>query len=178
MSNYRRATEGNTFFFTVVTHRRQRFLIDEDVRQALRTAIERVTETAPFQIDAIVLLPDHLHCIWTLPKDDTEYAMRWRLIKTFVTQTCRNRIERPEYLSGRRTSKGQSTLWQNRYREYRIRDDSDFQKHVDYIHWNPVKHGLVDRVVDWPHSSFHRYVREGLCPSNWAGIAEDAGFGE
>lgn len=178
MPNYRRTTDGNTFFFTVVTHGRQRFLIDDDVRRALRGAIERVRQTAPFQIDAFILLPDHLHCIWTLPTGDCQYGMRWRLIKTFVTQACRERIESREYLSRRRSAKGQSTLWQNRYWEHQIRDDTDYQRHVDYIHWNPVRHGLVDSAAAWPYSSFHRFVKEGVYPVDWGGCAADGGFGE
>ncbi|RJG06557.1 transposase [Noviherbaspirillum cavernae] len=178
MPNYRRATEGSSYFFTVVTHQRQRFLLDEDVRQALRAAIEQVRTIAPFRIDAFVLLPDHLHCIWTLPDGDTDYGMRWRLIKTFVTQACRHRVENPEYLSQRRASKGQSTLWQNRFWEHRLRDEADYARHVDYIHWNPVKHGFADRAMDWPYSSFHRFARNGIYPMDWGGDGVEGDLGE
>ncbi len=178
MPNYRRAIEGNTWFFTVVTHGRQRFLLDADVRRALHKAIERVRQTAPFHIDAFVLLPDHLHCVWTLPENDHEYGMRWRLIKTFVTQACRDRLQNRNLLSARRAAKRQSTLWQNRYWEHLIRDDDDFARHLDYIHWNPVKHGLAARVADWPYSSFHRYVKSGIYGPDWAGGTDEGDFGE
>ena len=183
MPDYRRAqTPGATYFFTVNTLQPQRFLLDDDVRAALREGIERVRTTLPFSIDAWVLLPDHLHCLWTLPEGDADFSTRWRIIKTVVTQRCGGRLAKPGLLSLRRVAKGQSTLWQQRFWEHQVRDDMDFARHVDYIHWNPVKHGLVARVADWPYSSVHRYLRQGLLPANWAGVGiEDADgklFGE
>jgi putative transposase len=174
MPQYRRArTPGATFFFTVNTHLRQPFLIDADVRTALREGIERVRATMPFQIDAWALLPDHLHCLWTLPEGDGDFSTRWRIIKTVVTQQCGPRLNQHELLSKRRIAKNQSSLWQQRFWEHQIRDDIDFARHVDYIHWNPVKHGHVLRVVDWRYSSLHRYLRQGLLPANWAGVGVD-----
>ena len=170
MPNYRRANaEGGCYFFTVNTLRRQPLLIEEDVRAALRDAIEYVRTTLPFVIDAWVLLPDHLHCVWTLPPDDADFATRWKLIKTKVTQQCGDRLMRDKYMTARRKEKRQGTLWQNRYWEHQIRDEHDFARHVDYVHWNPVKHGHVKCVADWPHSSFHRYVKEGIYPHDWVG---------
>ena len=174
MPEYRRArTPGATFFFTVNTHLRQTFLIDADVRSALREGIERVRATMPFQIDAWVLLPDHLHCLWTLPDGDGDFSTRWRVIKTIVTQQCESRLHQDELLSERRAAKNQSSLWQQRFWEHQIRDDIDFARHVDYIHWNPVKHGHVSQVADWPYSSVHRYLRQGLLPANWSGVGVD-----
>lgn len=174
MPNYRRAKNtGGSYFFSVVTHNRQPILTREDVRHALRDAITQVRTTLPFEIDAWVLLPDHLHCVWTLPKDDADFSTRWRLIKTKVTQQCRDTLEQPRMLSDRREAKNQSTIWQNRFWEHAIRDDDDFAKHVDYVHWNPVKHGRVKHVKDWPYSSFHRYVKRNVYPLNWASGDDD-----
>jgi putative transposase len=179
MPEYRRArSPGTTFFFTVNTHLRQPFLIDVDVRAALREGIDRVRLTMPFEIDAWVLLPDHLHCIWTLPDGDADFSSRWRIIKTIVTQRCGSRLNVGELLSDRRKRKNQSSLWQQRFWEHQIRDDADFIRHVDYIHWNPVKHGHAKRAGDWPYSSLHRYVRNGLLPTNWLGVNADQYLGK
>lgn len=134
MPNYRRANvKGGCYFFTVNTLRRQPFLVETHVRAALREAIETVRTTLPFAIDAWVLLPDHLHCLWTLPSGDADFATRWRLIKTRVTQCCGARLMRDEYMTARRKEKRQGSLWQNRYWEHQIRDECDFARHVDYI---------------------------------------------
>jgi putative transposase len=183
MSDYRRSrAPGAAYFFTVNTHLRQPFLVDADVRAALREGIERVRTTMPFQIDAWVLLPDHLHCVWTLPEGDADFSTRWRVIKTIVTQRCAARLDNRAILSGRRKAKGQSSLWQQRFWEHQIRDEADLQRHINYIHWNPVKHGHVPRVVDWPYSSLHRHLREGLLPADWANVrvehSDGRSFGE
>jgi putative transposase len=125
-------------------------------------------------IDAIVVLPEHLHAILTLPANDSDFAGRWRRIKGhFSSQLLAASIALT------RRPNGELALWQRRYWEHTIRDEDDFVRHVDYIHFNPVKHALVTRVSDWPYSSFHRYVREGALPEDWAGDAKDAGgFGE
>ena len=173
MSHYRRAQQtGGTYFFTVVTYRRQPFLCDNDVRAALRNAIEQVRERRGFHIDAWVLLPDHLHCIWTLPKDDADFSTRWSRIKRHVTQRCGPRLLRPEWLTESKQSHRESTLWQRRFWEHVIRDEADYRAHVDYLHCNPVKHGYVKRVIDWPYSSFHRYVKEGVYEPDW-GVGYD-----
>jgi len=181
MPNYRRANiEGACYFFTVNTLRRQPILVDEPIRIALRKAIEAVRVGLPFTIDAWVLLPDHLHCLWTLPRGDADFATRWKLIKTKVTQQCGSSFFRDEFITARRSKKGQGSIWQNRYWEHQIRDDNDFEQHANYIHWNPVKHGYVERVADWPYSSFHRYVQIGIYPCDWATGTDITGgiFGE
>ncbi len=179
MPNYRRSNiAGATYFFTVNTYRRQQFLTDSDVRAALRAGIERVRQTLPFAIDAWVLLPDHLHCLWTLPKGDADFSTRWRVIKTTVTQCCGPRLNNPAWLTRRRAAKGQGTLWQQRFWEHLIRDERDYAAHVDYIHWNPVKHRYAKEVAHWPYSSFHNHVRSGLLPAGWAGVDVDGEFGE
>ena len=120
----------------------------------------------------MVVLPDHLHAIWTMPENDGDYSMRWRMIKSMFSHSLPN----DERISVSRLAKGERGIWQRRYWEHQIRDELDFQRHVDYIHINPVKHGHVQRVKDWPHSSFHRYVREGLLPDSWAGDGLDEGM--
>ena len=178
MPEYRRARSlGATFFFTVNTHLRQPFLIDADVRAALREGIDRVRSTMPFQIDAWVLLPDHIHCVWTLPDGDADFSSRWRIIKTIVTQQCGPRLNVSEMLSDRRKQKNQSSLWQQRFWEHQIRDEEDWRRHMDYIFFNPVKHGYVSRVRDWKFSSFENAVAKGWYDLTWGSSAPDSIFG-
>ncbi len=174
MSNYRRSrVPGGTWFFTVTLADRESRLLIEQVA-LLRHAYGLTRRTHPFQTLAICVLPDHLHAIWTLPNGDADFAGRWSLLKsTFSRQlpaTPRNASQI------RKREKG---IWQRRYWEHQIRDETDLQRHVDYIHYNPVKHGLVKQVADWPYSSFSRYVEEGLLTQDWAGNAGLGGsFGE
>jgi putative transposase len=169
MPNYRRAnTSGATYFFTVVTNGRKPYLTNDDVRKALREGIELTREQHPFIIDAWVLLPDHLHCIWTLPEGDSNFSIRWAKIKQSVSNSCASLYVDPSTLNSSQKNRGESGFWQRRFWEHLIRDELDYERHVDYIHWNPVKHGHVDRCVDWPHSTFHRYVARGIYPEDWA----------
>ncbi len=173
MPDYRRvAVPGGCYFFTLVTERRQPILTHPDIRHALREAIEAVRLTQPFRIDAWILLPDHLHAIWTLPPGDADFSNRWRVIKRHVTHVCGSRYNRAELMTNRRIGKGQGTLWQQRFWEHLIRDEADFARHFDYLHGNPLKHGLVERVRDWPWSSFHRWVGQGVYPLDWGGAPE------
>uniref|UniRef100_UPI00405617D1 REP-associated tyrosine transposase n=1 Tax=Candidatus Electronema sp. TaxID=2698783 RepID=UPI00405617D1 len=182
MPNYRRAdVKGGTYFFTVVTFRRQTFLCDEPVRTALRQAIERTRQEHPFTIEAMVLLPDHLHCIWTLPPDDAAFGLRWSMIKRFVTQHCAAALHRPEWLTASMRQRKEATLWQRRFWEHLLRDEQDYARHVDYIHYNPVKHGWAQAVAEWPWSTFHRYVQQGVYEKGWAGTSNseaEEDFGE
>jgi putative transposase len=143
--------------------------------EALRAAVRATRQAHPFAIDAVVVLPDHLHVLMTLPAGDADYPNRWRLIKRRFTDAV---VKAGAPIARHRN--GELALWQRRFWEHTIRDDGDFERHVDYIHFNPVKHGLVARVRDWPYSSFHRYVRRGLLPEDWAGdLSQDhASFGE
>ena len=134
MSDYRRAhVPGGTYFFTVNTYRRQTFLTDADVRAVLREAIGTLRLTHPFVIEAWVLLPDHMHALWTLPPEDEDLSHRWRVIKRMVTQRCQTRLNRPEWMNARRRKRNQSTLWQHRFWEHLIRDEADFNRRIDYI---------------------------------------------
>jgi putative transposase len=174
MSRYRRATAtGSSYFFTVVAYRRQPILCDEAVRDALRTAIEKVRVTRPFTIDAWVLLPDHLHCVWTLPDGDADFSTRWKIIKKDVSLACREDYRRADWMSASKLKHRESTIWQRRFWEHQIRDENDFARHADYIHFNPVKHGHVQQANDWPYSTFHRFVRDGVYASDWGVAVEN-----
>ena len=181
MSTYRRSnTAGGTYFFTVVTHQRQPFLCHPDVREALRQAIHHTRQSHPFTIDAWVLLPDHIHAIWTLPPDDADFGKRWGLIKSQVSKACSERLHNPSLMTPSKIKHGESTIWQRRFWEHQIRDEADFSHHMNYVHINPVKHGLVQRVSDWPYSTFHRYVKQGIYPQDWGNNLEipSQNFGE
>lgn len=173
MPNYRRAiVPGGTFFFTVVTHQRCPFLTTEKARGCLRRAIQHVHTKHPFNIDAIVLLPDHLHCIWTLPKSDQDFSQRWSRIKAKFTDNYLAAGGSETDISESRAKRGERGLWQRRFYEHTVRDADDYKRCVDYIHINPLKHGLVDRVSDWLWSSFHRYVRLGEYTNDWGNADE------
>ncbi|WP_160077351.1 transposase [Pseudomonas sp. 8AS] len=165
MTAYRRdRTPGATWFFTLnLADRSQRLLVERV--DLLRASFRHVMLRHPWHIDAIVILPDHLHALCTLPANDANFSLRWRLIKTGFSRA----LPRDERISPSRQSKGERGVWQRRYWEHRIRDEDDFRRHVDYIHHNPRKHGHVQCVADWPWSSFHRYVQAGLLPADWAG---------
>ena len=175
MVRYRRNfIPGGTYFFTVtLADRRSTALVDYIDR--LRAAFRATRRERSFAVDAIVVLPDHLHAIFTLPSGDADFSGRWRRIKGHFSNALIN-----GGTELKRRPNGDLSLWQRRFWEHTIRDESDFARHVDYVHFNPVKHGLVQRVRDWPHSSFHRYAREGLLPDDWAGDVGDDGtdFGE
>ena len=147
---YRRAlSPGGTFFFTVVTCNRQKILADEPGISLLREAFRYVLDRHPFQMDACVELPDHIHAIWTLPEDDSDYSTRWRLIKSYFSRNLPDKSNTGLTVS--RINKGEQSVWQRRFWEHQMRDEQDVQRHVEYIHFNPVKHGLVQAPIDWPY---------------------------
>ena len=163
---YRRARPpGGTYFFTVVTHGRQRFLCEPENVALLKSIFRSVMAAHPFLVDAMVVLPDHLHCLWTLPADDRDFSTRWRLSKTTFTRQCG--ACHKSLPSAARLGKKEQAVWQRRFWEHKIRDEEDFRRHMEYIHYNPVKHGLVAAPRDWPHSSFHRYVVKGSYDADW-----------
>ena len=163
MTSYRRNfIPGGTFFFTVNLAERKRSLLTDHIA-LLREAFRQVRHRHPFTIDAIVVLPEHLHTIWTMPPGDADFATRWRLIKTMFSR----HLAHDERISLSRSAKGERGIWQRRYWEHAIRDELDFERHVNYIHFNPVKHGWVGRTRDWMPSSFHRYVNLGIYPVDW-----------
>jgi putative transposase len=160
MQRYRRnLVAGGTFFFTVnLLDRSSRLLVDEVA--TLRASVHEVRERYPFQIDAWVVLPEHMHCVWTLPEGDVDYPTRWRVIKARFSRAVGGSRD----VSSSRVSKGELGVWQRRYWEHTVRDERDLAAHVDYVHFNPVKHGYVARAADWPFSSYHRHVARGLYP--------------
>ncbi|MHB9073020.1 MAG: REP-associated tyrosine transposase [Desulfobaccales bacterium] len=174
MPDYRRIkVKGGTYFFTVVTFGRQPILINDRVRTALREGIQEVRQSLPFGIEAWVLLPDHLHTIWTLPENDDNFASRWAVIKRSVSRLD-NFLEGSEGPAiGSHGKRSERRVWQRRFWEHLLRDELDFQRHLDYLHWNPVKHGYVRRVIDWPYSTFHRFVAKGLYAPDWGGTIEE-----
>lgn len=168
MVRYRRNfLPGGTFFFTVTLADRHSSALVDHVA-ALRSAFRKVRRERPFLIDAIVILPDHLHAILTLPPDDADFSSRWRRIKGHFSSALIN-----GGVNLARAPNGDLMLWQRRFWEHTIRDEDDFERHVDYVHFNPIKHDQVHRVRDWPHSSFHRYVQQGWLPEDWAGNVSD-----
>jgi putative transposase len=163
--NYRRArVAGGTYFFTVVTFMRQPILCDGDSIEKIKTAFKLVMRKRPFNVDAMVVLPDHIHCLWTLPDDDHDFSTRWRLIKSRFTRGYNGIAPKP---SKARSKKKEQTVWQRRFWEHLIRDENDYKQHVEYIHYNPVKHGYVNAPLDLPHSTFNRYVKDGLYSNDW-----------
>ncbi len=183
MPNYRRNfVHGATYFFTVVTYKRKSILTTELARSLLHHAWIEVSERFPFNTLAVCLLPDHIHCIWTLPEGDADFPTRWRRIKGLFTRNylVSTSLEKPDNAS--RLKRGEAAVWQRRFWEHTIRDEDDLHRLIDYIHFNPLKHGYVSRVVDWPWSTFHRYMHLGYYESEWgANFQEellDAGNGE
>ena len=226
MPNYKRARFGATYFFTVVTYQRRKILCLEPCREILRDVVKQTRDAYPFTTEAMVLLPEHLHCIWTLPEKDTDYSMRWGLIKKEFTKRARHILdgmlgiavgaahptdypnvgwaaptvrpddssvgwaaaaalarsdaprvptERPPRPSASRIKHREGAVWQRRFWEHQIRDQEDFNAHVEYVHYNPVKHGLAKAPIEWAYSSFGRYVRDGIYDRDW-GAGGDIAF--
>jgi len=170
MTNYRRnRLPGATYFFTVTIAQRHLNLLVKHV-QDLKTAFREEHQRVPFVNIAFVILPDHLHAIWRLPNGDSDYSQRWRRIKAGFSRA----LPLGERVSSSRNMKGERGVWQRRFWEHTIRDEDDLKNHLDYIHYNPVKHGLAQRVSDWPHSTFHHYVQRGIYTVDWCG--SKAGF--
>ena len=163
---YRRAkTPGTSYFFTVVTYQRRRFLCQGENVNLLRSAFRYVMEKHPFQMDAIVILPEHIHSLWTLPESDANFSTRWRLIKSWFSRQCNFQYQ--GQIPASRQHKGEKAIWQRRFWEHQIQDNRDFIAHVEYIHYNPVHHGLVKAPKDWAYSSFHNYVQRGIYDVMW-----------
>jgi putative transposase len=173
MVNYRRnLVPGGTYFFTMNLRDRSSRLLTEHIG-LLRTACRTVQLKQPFRVDAIVILPEHLHTIWTLPEGEANYPGRWKAIKSAFTRAVVK-----SGVVAKRNEKGEYAVWQRRYWEHTIADEIDFKRHVDYIHFNPIKHGWAKQVVDWPYSSFHRYVQQGILPPDWAASIDEGKFDE
>jgi putative transposase len=168
MTNYRRIfLSGGTYCFTAVTYNRLPILDSPKSRSILHSAWMDVNKRFPFTTIAVCLMPDHLHCIWTLPEGDSNYSVRWKEIKRLYTKGFLQKIGTDQKVNESRQKRKEAPVWQRRFWEHAIRNEDDLKCHVEYIHYNPVKHGIVENVADWPWSSFHRYVNEGLYDSQW-----------
>ena len=166
MSDYRRAIlKGGTFFFTVVTYRRYPIFKEQQSIDLLRQCFKTTIVTHPFRVDAIVVLPDHLHTIWTLPDDEFDFSTRWKLIKGAFSRNYSGL--KPKHVSDSMGAKGEQGIWQRRFWEHAIREQEDFNQHCDYIHYNPVKHGLANSPCEWKQSSFRRLVEKGIYDVEW-----------
>jgi putative transposase len=173
MSDYRRVPGGSYFFTVNLLERKSRLLVDHI--ELLREAVRAVRARRPFHIDAWVVLPDHMHTVWTLPEGDANYSGRWKAIKIAFAKG----LPKTERLSTVRAAKGERAIWQRRFWEHTIRDEADYAAHVDYVHINPLKHGLVQHVADWPYSSFHRAVASGWHEQDWGtNVSVDIEAGE
>ena len=158
---------GATFFFTFVTYRRQPLLTRPGALAMLRASLEEDRNKQPFTLRAWVVLPDHGHFIWTLPRGDDDYAGRWGQLKSAFTRRLFAQAPAVPTSPDSRYERYEGAVWQRRLREHRIRDREDFTANLDYLHYNPVKHGLAKRVSDWRYSSFHTYVERGVYGKNW-----------
>jgi putative transposase len=166
MPEYKRYfLQGGTYFFTVVTFQRRCIFDKESTISLLRNSFKTTMEFANFSIDAIVILPDHIHTIWTLPEEDSDFSTRWKLIKSTFSKQFNNTFT--DSLPDSIISKGESGIWQRRFWEHLIRDQEDFNKHCDYIHYNPVKHGFVKSPSQWKFSSFSKFLNQGIYEENW-----------
>ncbi|MDR3442042.1 MAG: transposase [Legionella sp.] len=173
MVNYRRDfTPGGTYFFTVTLGDRRSNLLVTHIHY-LGDAFRAAQKKAPFEMSAFVILPEHLHVIWKLPENDFDYTRRWHLVKAHFTQALRK--SGVPLIANKR---GEYNLWQKRFWEHRIRDELDYQRHIDYIHYNPVKHGLVAYPVDWNYSSVHRFIKQGIIDKNWGFDGGNGLYGE
>ena len=173
MTAYRRLyVPGASYFFTLVTQDRRPLLTTPEAVERLRCALRYVMERRTFKIDAMMILPDHVHAIWTLPDDDADFSERWRLVKyRFSLETPKTEERRPSH-----AHKRERGIWQRRFWEHCLRDEADYVRHCDYLHFNPVKHGLVECPREWPYSSFSRFVLNGIYPSDWGCAGEPAGM--
>ena len=168
MVEYRRNyVKGGAYFFTVVTDNRAKILCSPLARQCLRQAVQKCQQRFPFKSIAWVLLEDHLHTIWTLPENDNQYSMRWGFIKKEFTKVYLAGGGTEQPLNESRKSKRERGIWQRKFWEHTLRDERDFQRHVDYIHYNPVKHGLVSSPKEYTYSTFHQFVESGMYEEDW-----------
>jgi putative transposase len=165
----RSRVKGGIFFFTVVTYQRMPILTNESSRRILHDAWIEVNHWFPFETIAICLLPDHLHCIWQLPEGDDNYSIRWGQIKRLFTHRYLQEIGPGQERNESHQKRREAAIWQRRFWEHTISDKVDLETHLDYIHYNPIKHGFVTKAASWEWSSFKRYVKMGIYDIDWVG---------
>ncbi|WAJ69805.1 REP-associated tyrosine transposase [Catenovulum adriaticum] len=153
---------GGCYFFTLVIQQRNKPILTDNI-ELLRQVYKKMIITRPIETIAMVVLPDHLHAIWQLPEGDFDYSQRWRQVKVNFSR----RLPQTESFNASRAHKGERGIWQRRFWEHCIRNDEDLHRHIDYIHYNPVKHGYTKRPFDWPYSSIHQYIRKGILTPEW-----------
>ena len=174
MPNYRRIlTDGGTYFFTVVTNERIPLFSNSQDVELLQRIIADTQKRYPFEQQAYCILPNHIHCIWKLPEGDHDYSIRWQVIKALVTRKLGSKANLEGPISESRKRKRERGIWQRRFWEHTIRDDEDLARDIHYIHFNPIKHGLVKKLSDWRWSSFHDYVKEGYYDEDWGDLEPD-----
>jgi putative transposase len=170
MSEYRRSREpGGTYFFTIITFDRAPILTTPESIAIFRLAWNMVRKKKPFKTVAICVLPDHIHTIWRIPEGDADFSMRWKEIKRLYTKGYLENIGFGGERNNSRVKRKEVGIWQRRFWEHTITDENDLNNHIDYIHFNPVKNGLVKDPTEWPWSSFRRYVKLGFYPVTWGG---------
>jgi len=175
MSDYRRVyIPGGVYFFTVVTHNRNPILTHQNVRLTLRKAWLNVLQEYPFELIALCLLPDHIHCLWKLPEGDSNYSLRWQKIKGYFSKHINKEEFNIQMPSKSKLKKRECGVWQRRFWEHAIRDQDDLNNHFDYIHFNPVKHGYVQRPSDWPWSTFHKCLSSGIYEPDWGHMESES----
>ncbi len=165
MKYHRLYVPGGTYFFTLVTYHRLPIFKSPESVDLFYDALNYTSARMPFESIAYVILPDHLHFVWSLPERSSDYSTRWRLIKSYFTRYYAGKDE--AMISASRKQKMEQAVWQRRFWEHLIRDETDLANHIEYIHFNPIKHGYVNCLADWKYSSFLKYVEEGFYPSNW-----------
>ena len=174
MPNYRRyRVHGGTYFFTLKTERNAPLFAELQNVRLLGAVFRETIARWPFEMTAVVLLPDHLHALWTLPPGDADYSTRWARLKKEFTRRFLAAGGHEQTTSASRRRNGRRGVWQRRFWEHTIEDDADFDRHFDDLHWNPVKHGFAKAPVEWPLSSFHRWVKQGVYPANWGGDGQE-----
>ncbi len=179
MPQYRRLLiPGGSYFFTIVTFDRMPIFNNPHARTLLDAVILKTKSRHPFTTEAYCILPDHLHYLWTLPEGDADYSTRWKEIKRLFSRGYLKHVGPGGFRNASRRNHGEAAIWQKRFWEHAIRNQEDFNNHVAYIHFNPVKHGLAKQVKDWPWSSFHRYVAAGIIDVDWGGVDIDLAAGE
>lgn len=168
MPDYKRVyVEGGTYFFTVNTIKRKTILTRPESRYLLKTAWQEIKKIHPFEDVALCLMPDHIHCIWKLPENDSNFSVRWNGIKGLFSKKYKKTDSYSHDSDRIRKNKQEASVWQRRFWEHLIRDDDDLQRHIDYIHYNPVKHGYVAKATDWEYSTIHRYIHDGIVEPDW-----------